>query len=381
MLQNHFRAGRMPALQAMDFFKLSKPQIKEISPYQPGKLYEGGGDILKLASNENLLGISDSMRTAIIEELDYVHYYPDDDSHRVRAALAEKYGCAPENLLMGNGAVQIIFYLTQAFLSPGDEMIMSWPGFTIFDIYALTQGATRIRVPVDAGFRPNLERILSEVTGRTKLICIDNPNNPCGTYITEKELRGFLKRLPETVIVLLDEAYYDFADAADYPEATLIWQENPNVVVSRTFAKVYAMAGLRAGVGIGHEDMMDVLWRIKGPFNLNRLAGAALLAALKDDEFHMKTAENVKEMRKYMDKLLTEAGIFHPPSQANFFLMDAGVSGARLNELMIADGIYLRPMAGFGLPTYFRVSFPPTREQADRFIEALKRNIQRAKAL
>ncbi|MEP0813767.1 MAG: histidinol-phosphate transaminase [bacterium] len=359
----------------MDFFKLAKPQIREIRPYQPGKLFEGRGDVLKLASNENLLGISQQIRDAIIAELDYVHYYPDDDALRVRTALADKYGCSPDNLIMGNGAVQIIYYLAEAFLLPGDEMIMAWPGFSIFDIYAQAQGATRIRVPVDLNFKADLGKILSEVTDRTKLICIDNPNNPCGTYVSERELRDFLSKLPPRVLVLLDEAYYDFTDAPDYPEATLIWREFPNVVVARTFAKVYALAGLRAGVGIGHEGMMQVLWRVKGPFNLNRLAGAALLAALGDEEFYKTTTENVKRMRKYIDAKLTEAGIFHPPSQANFFLLDSGVDGKKLNELMNEDGVYLRPMAGFGLPTYFRASFPPTEEQAERFIETLVRNI------
>lgn len=365
----------------VDFFRLAKPQIGELAPYVPGRLYEGPGTALKLASNENLLGISPKVREAIIAELDYLHYYPDDEAHKVRVALADWYGCLPENVIAANGGVEIIRYVIETFLSPGDEMIMPWPGFHMFDIYACKEGASRIRVPVRDDFTPNLEKMLDEITPKTKMICLDNPNNPCGTYAGERELTLFINSVPDNVIIFLDEAYYDFATAADFRDNTRIWQEHPNVVVLRTFAKAYALAGLRAGCALGAKELIEVVWRVKGTFSMSRLAQVALLAALNDAEHYRASMAQITEMRDYVGRLLDEAGLFHPPSQTNFYLFDSGVNGMELNELMCAEQVYLRHMKGFGLPSYFRASMPPDKAGADRFIDALMRSIAKVKAL
>lgn len=360
----------------MDFFKLAKPQIGELKPYVPGRLYEGRGTALKLASNENLLGISPKVREAIASELDYLHYYPDDDAQKVRIALAEKYGCEPSNIIATNGGVEIIRYVFESFLRPGDEMIMSWPGFHMFDIYGCKEGASRIRVPVRGDFSPNTDAILAEITPKTKMICLDNPNNPCGTYVGSDELNRFIKAVPENVIVFLDEAYYDFATAADFRDNSHIWREHPNVAVLRTFAKAYALAGLRAGCALGSKEFIDVVWRVKGTFSMSRLAQVALIAALADAGHYQFSMSQILEMRKYVGGQLSDAGFPHPPSQTNFYLFDSGVDGAALADKMNDDGVFLRRMHGFGMPSYFRASMPPDKPGADRFIETLVKNVR-----
>ncbi len=364
----------------VDFFKLAKPWIRDIQPYVPGKLFEGG-DVLKLASNENLLGISDAVRAAIIAELDNLHYYPDDASIKLREKLALRYGCGIENIVAGNGAVEMILYIAEAFLSESDEMIMAWPGFPMYNIYGMRFGATRIRVPVDSAFKADLNAMLSEINDRTKIVWLDNPNNPCGTYVNQNELDNFLSKIPKNVIVVLDDAYHDFAMADDFPDVTTVWQEYPNVVVLRTFAKIYAIAGVRIGIALGSKELIEVLFRMKGSFNVNRLAQVALMAALDDQAFYELSLDTTKKIREYMDRLLTEAGLFHPPSFTNFFLFDTGVDFSQVNKLMIEEGVFIRPMSSFGLTTYGRVSLPSTYAQADRFIETLTRCIATVKSI
>ncbi len=358
----------------MDFAKLANPQILRIKPYVPGRLIEE--DILKLASNENLLGPPESVVRALCEHATMVNYYPDSDCQEVRQALADHWGITPEEIIMGNGAVEHIYNVCTAFISPGEKVMFPWPSFAIFHIAATIQDAHLEMVPLTPDFQFDFDLLIQRYREFSpKLIFLNNPNNPTGSWFSEQELVRLLEAVdPEHTLIFLDEAYVQFVDAADFPDSLKLRREFPNLVILRTFAKIYGLAGLRIGALIGPPQFIDLINRVRDPFNVNRLAQVALLAALKDEAYYQKSRELVIRDRNYLMQKFDERGIRYVPTQTNFLFFDSGVDGEELfRRMMEEEKITMRPMTGYGLPSWFRASVPSDLAQCDRFLEALER--------
>ena len=362
--------------------KLYKEHIQSIRPYEPGKPIPeverelGLSHVVKMASNENPLGPSRKALRAMRRALREVHLYPDGSCFYLRKRLAEELGIGESQLIIGNGSNEIIEFLARGFLSEGDEVISSASTFLVYPILAQACGAQYIEVPMK-DFRYDLKGILERITDRTRLIFIANPNNPTGTYVTQEEVEDFLSKVPKDVIVCFDEAYVDFVDAKDFP--FLLFQvktERPNLIVLRTFSKSYGLAGVRVGYGMGAPALIQYLHKIRQPFNVNSIAQAGALAALDDRLFLWRTKFLVARGRLYLYRRLKRLGLRYVPSQANFILMDVERDAEEFFQDFLKQGIIVRSMKAYGLPTWVRLTIGK-RSQNARFIRALKRMKQK----
>ncbi|MDZ7641911.1 MAG: histidinol-phosphate transaminase [Desulfurivibrio sp.] len=351
------------------------PHIASLVPYPPGKPLEelereyGISNSIKLASNENALGPSPRAQAAIAEGLARLHRYPDGSCYYLSQALAAKLAVPAERLVFGNGSNEIIGLLAAAFLQAGDEVITSHPTFLVYRNVVQAQGGVNRVVPL-AEMRHDLAAIAATVNPATRMIFLDNPNNPTGSVFEAAEFEDFLRRLPPRVMVVLDEAYVDFVDDERRLEARRYLDGPVPVVALRTFSKAYGLAGLRVGYGLMHEEIAGVLQRLRQPFNVNAPAQAGALAALADDQHYRRTLElNRREMSR-LRAAVAELGCRPFASQANFFLIDIGGDGKVLYEHLLRQGVIVRPMAAYGYPNYIRVT-PGRPEENDRFLAAL----------
>ena len=361
--------------------KLNVPEnIETLIPYPPGKPLEelereyGITGSIKLASNENALGPSPKATAAIAKALTGLHRYPDGSCYYLATRLAERLGVKPEELVFGNGSNEIIELLVSTFLSPGEEVISSHPSFLVYQKMVQAQGGVN-RVVALKDLRHDLDAIAAAVTARTRLIFLDNPNNPTGTVFDRAAFEAFLARVPESVIVVLDEAYVDFVDPAIRLDARDYLNHRTPVVALRTFSKAYGLAGLRVGYGLMRAEIADYLHRLRQPFNVNSLAQVGALACLDDDEHYQKTMTMTADGMAWLHTEIAKLGCRPLSSHANFFLVDVGVSGKALYEKMLARGVIIRPMAAYGFPDHIRITIGTPAEN-QRLVKALADALQ-----
>ncbi len=359
----------------MTIWDYANPQLRDLVAYVPGKPIEDvarelglePAQIIKLASNENPLGPSPVAKKAMIEALDRAHFYPDGGGYYLRDAIAKKFQLKLGNVILGNGSNEIIEFLGHAFLQPGDEIVVAEHAFVVYKIMAKLAGASTIEVP-DPGFIHDLPAMLAAITPRTKLVFVANPNNPTGTLVSQAQIDAFVRQVPENVIVIFDEAYYEFLRT---PIDTLKFlQTHDNVIVTRTFSKIQGLASLRIGYGLASETLIEILQKTRQPFNANAVAQAGALAGLLDDEHQEKTRELTFEGRDYLESQFAILGLEYVPSEANFVLVKVG-DGAKAFASLLAKGVIIRAMGEYKLPEWIRVSVG-TMEQNRRFIEELK---------
>jgi len=360
---------------------MSKPwdfanqQLRDLVPYEPGKPIDEVArerglkpeDIIKLASNENPLGPSPFAQTAMIEACKEVHIYPDGGSYKLRNAIATKFGLDMSNIILGCGSNEVIEFIGHAFLKEGDNIITAKHAFLVYKLMAKVFGAATIEVE-DPGYVHDLDAMVAAVTPRTKEIFIANPNNPTGTLVTQEQIDRFMDKVPDHVVVVFDEAYYEFLD--NPPDTLKYVRQGRNVVVLRTFSKIQGLAGLRIGYGMGPADLINVLQRTRQPFNINSIAQAGALAGLLDEEHQAKTKRITDEGRAYLQSEFTAEGLEFIPSFANFVLVKVG-DGNEVFRRMMDKGVIVRAMASYKLPEWVRISIG-TREQNKRCMSVLR---------
>ncbi|MDR2430869.1 MAG: histidinol-phosphate transaminase [Candidatus Margulisbacteria bacterium] len=345
----------------------TKKNIESIIPYQPGVLKEGA---LKLASNENPLGSSPLAVKALRQNLEKLNLYPDGSCLKLKQALAAHYGLPPEHFLPGNGSDEIFHFIAAAFLEPGDEMLTSEVTFSEYTFAARLFAGKCGYVPVRDG-RLSLTDIAQKVAPRTRLIFLANPNNPTGTYFTAAELENFLKKVSSDIMVVADEAYAEYAAEKDYPDSLELLKKYPNLLVTRTFSKIYGLAGLRVGYVIADPEVIAYLNKTREPFNVNALAQIAAAAALADQDFVRRSRENNAAGKKYLGAAFDKLGLKYYPTAANFMLVYLQQDCAEAFQKLMAKGVTVRPLKSFGLDDAIRVTIG-TPEQNKKFIQALR---------
>jgi histidinol-phosphate aminotransferase len=355
--------------------ELASPFLKGLVPYLPGKPVEeverelGIKGAVKLASNENPLGPSPLAVRALREALQDGHRYPDGGGFYLKRALAGRLAVTPDHLILGNGCNEILDLMARCFLMPGDEVVIADPAFVIYGMLAQLQGCEKILVPLKS-WTHDLEAMAEAVTSRTKMVFVGNPNNPTGTAVPPAEIDAFMRAIPGEVLVVIDEAYIEYVPEAMRPDSLEWVRRGRWVIVLRTFSKIYGLAGLRIGYGIGPPSMLELLNRARAPFNTNALAQRAALAAL-DDRQHIASSRKINELgRAYLTAELDRLGLQVPPSVANFLLVDLKRNGAAVADALLRRGIIVRPLGGRYLSSHIRVTIgtPPENE---RFVEAL----------
>lgn len=351
--------------------------IRSIMPYQPGKpiaelAREMGlpeGHIVKLASNENPLGMSGRAREAIVGTLADIARYPDGNAFALKAAISSKFGVSPAQLVIGNGSNDILELAARAFLAPGSSAVFSRHAFAVYPLATNAVGATCIEVAAKQ-FGHDLDAMLAAITPATRIVFIANPNNPTGTFVSGAELEAFLARVPRDVLVVLDEAYTEYLAPEQRYDAIAWLSRFPNLLVSRTFSKAYGLAGLRVGYAIGHADVADLMNRVRQPFNVSSIALAAAEAALADEEFLARSADLNRRGMAQITTALADLGLEWIPSAGNFVTFKVG-DGAAVNLGLLKLGVIVRPIAAYGMPEWLRVSIGLPEENL-RFIEALR---------
>ena len=359
----------------MSIWEFANPQLKDLIAYEPGKPIEEVArerglrpeQIIKLASNENPLGPSPKALAAIKSAAEEAHIYPDGGGWKLRNALAQKFGLEMSNIILGAGSNEVIEFIGHGFLKPGDNIITAEHAFLVYKLMAKVFGAETIEVP-DPGFLHDLDAMAAAITPRTKEIFIANPNNPTGTLVSQEAIDRFMEKVPPHVIVVFDEAYYEFLD--NPPDTLKFVRQGRNVVVLRTFSKIQGLAGLRIGYGIAPAEVIEVLQRTRQPFNTNALAQAGALAGLLDEEHQAKTKRITDEGRAYLQEQFAAMGLEFVPSFANFVLVKAGDGNAVFRKMM-DQGVIVRAMAAYKLPEWVRISIG-TMEQCRRCIEVLR---------
>ena len=352
--------------------------VKSIVPYPPGKPMDelereyGVSDVIKLASNENAWGSSPKAIQAIQDTLMDLHRYPDGSNFYLVQAIAEKLGFSADEVVVGNGSDEIIEFLVKAFVQTGDEVITSHPSFLMYQKVVQVRGGVNTVLPLK-NMRHDLEAILENITDRTRLIFLDNPNNPTATVIKPVDLYDFLSKVPEYVVVVLDEAYVDFTDYELQVDVYSLIQNSKNrcgVVALRTFSKAYGLAGIRVGFGLMSAEVAGYLHRVRSPFNVNKLAQVAAVAALEDTEFYEKTLKGTKEGMEWLHREIKKLGCNCYPSQTNFFLVDVGGDANGLYEAMLHKGVIIRSMKAYGYSTVIRITVG-TMEENKRLLKSL----------
>ena len=357
--------------------QLARKCVENLPPYPHGKPIEelerelGIFGSIKLASNENPLGPSPKAMQAITENLHKIHRYPDANTYYLREKLARKFNLPMSNVIIGNGSDELIDLTLHTFLWPDEEVIVPTPGFILYDTFAKAFEGTVITVPL-SNFRIDLEAILKAVSTRTKIIFINSPHNPAGTAVTREETSAFLNALPSDVIVVLDEAYIEFATDPNVSSGVEFLDSYPLLVVLRTFSKVYGLAGLRIGYGLASKVITENINRVRQPFSVNSLAQAGALAALDDNEFVEKTLTLTKDGLAYLYAQLNRLGLEYVSTQANFFCFKTPLGAQETYRRMLVQGVIVRPMDSFGLDDYIRINVG-LPEENERFINTLER--------
>lgn len=359
---------------------MSRPQapeyIKRLAVYVPGKPIEevqrelGVGEIVKLASNENPLGTSPRALAAIRQALGELHRYPDGGGYALRRAIAARHGVELDQVILGNGSCELIEMLARAYLADGDEAVISQQSFVMYELAVNQVNGRAIAVPTKPGRGHDLAAMAAAVTPRTKLLFIANPCNPTGTYATRAELDHLLATVGERVLVVLDEAYFEYVERDDYPDGLADLRQGHNVIVLRTFSKIYGLAGIRIGYGVAAPEVIATLNRVRSPFNTSSLAQAGALAALDDDEWARRSREHNLQELAFLTAELARRGVCFTPSVTNFILIEFERDVRELFVEFQKMGVIIRPVGGPGLAGCARVSVG-LREENEKFLHAL----------
>ncbi len=361
-----------------------RPCLERITTYEPGKPIEevkremGVQDVVKMASNENPLGPSPLALEAIQEYLPQINYYPDGNSYYLKEALSERLALTPDNIIIGNGADELITLVSAAYLNPGEEIIMAHPSFSEYEFAASLMDARTVRIACQE-FKHDLQAMAAAVNERTKLIMLCNPNNPTGTIVTQEEQENFLKELPADILVIIDEAYYEYVTDPAYPQSIELLKRGYNILILRTFSKIYGLAGLRVGYGLARENIITDLNTVCAPFNVNSVAQVAARAALRDEEHRQAVLNLNNRGKKYLSKEFERLGLFYLPTEANFFFVEVKVEARELFNKLLSKGVIIRSGDIFGFPQFIRVSIA-TEEQNARFIKALEESLAEMRA-
>jgi histidinol-phosphate aminotransferase len=359
-----------------DIAALAAPGVRELQPYQPGKPIEelereyGVTNAIKLASNENPLGPSPLALEAARRALADIARYPDGNGFALRTALAARHGVRPGQITLGNGSNDVLECVARAFVTPENEVVFSEHAFAVYPIVTRAVGARAVVTPArDWGH--DLDAMRRAINARTRLVFVANPNNPTGTWLRRSELEAFMADMPAHVLVVIDEAYFEYVREADYPDASQWLDRFPNLIVTRTFSKAYGLAGLRVGYGLSSEAVADMLNRVRQPFNVNSIALAAACAALGDSaHLERSVGTNADGMRQIV--MGAQAlGLSHIPSVGNFVCIDMGRAAAGAYEALLRRGMIVRPIANYGMPNHLRVTIG-THDENARFLEALR---------
>ncbi len=355
-----------------------QPGVSRIQVYKPGRPIEevqkqfGISEVIKLASNENPLGTSPKAVEAIRKAADQVHLYPDGKSAALSEALAQRFKVLPEQVAVGNGADGLIMELCMAYLDEHSEVVVSRSSFPMYDVFSNVMRAQMVKTPLK-GYGLDLPAMARAITDRTRLVFVCNPNNPTGTVLPAADVDAFMKDVPEHVIVVFDEAYYEYAAAPDFPDTIeYVRRGAGNVVVLRTFSKAYGLAGLRVGYGFGSAALLAPLRLVKEPFAVNLLAQAAGLAALDDDDFCARSVAVNEEGKAYLYREFERLGLFYVPTSTNFILTQLGPRMLWLVDRLMEHGVIVRPGDAYDLPEFARITVG-TVEQNRRLIQALEK--------
>lgn len=352
--------------------------VADIEPYEPGKPVEAlaadfgiaPADIIMLAANENAIGIPASAEKAVLETLRRGYRYPDGNAFALKAAVAEKFGIPEEWVIQGNGSDEILGLICQAFLEPGRNCVFSQYSFSVYQLSAHLNGADCREVPVQHDFTLDLDAMAAAADEQTGVLFLTNPNNPTGLALTESEIAAFLEKVPQHVIVVLDEAYREFMPKEEQTDSMSLLRRYPNLIVTRTFSKAYGLAGLRIGIGLAQAGVVEMLNRIRPPFNANRLAQAAACAALNDEAFIEKTVAVNREGVAKLEKAFDELGLTYLPTKTNFMMVKLP-DAAKVNGALLRAGIIVRGLRSYGLPDWLRISIGRP-EEMEKFLTVLR---------
>lgn len=365
-----------------DFVSLATKGVQGLTPYQPGKPVDelerelGIQNIVKLASNENPLGPSPKALEAIKGQFEDLTRYPDGNGFLLKKAIAEHLGVAQDGIVLGNGSNDVLDLIAQAYLEPGCEAIFSEYAFAVYPIATQAAGATAVVTPAN-NWGHDLDAMVAAITEKTKVIFLANPNNPTGTWFTKSDFEGFIEQVPENVIVVLDEAYAEYVEEPEYPKGIEYLGEYSNLVVTRTYSKAYGLASLRVGYSISNPQIADVLNRIRSPFNVDSFALAAATAVMNDVEYIQKSVEINRKGMAQITLAMESLGLDYIPSVGNFVSVDFGKDAMPIYEALLREGVIVRPMAAYKMPTFLRVSIGLEEENA-RFIDALSSDAVKA---
>ncbi len=351
--------------------------VKNIKPYKPGKAIEDiareqglTGEILKLASNENPLGPPPTAVAALKKSLNKLNIYPDDNCFHLKHRLSTKYKIPINQIIIGNGSVELIELIFKAYVNPGDEVIMSEPSFIMYKIACQIFGGKMVSIPL-VDFKHNIEKITQAINTKTKIIIIDNPINPTGTIITKEQFDQFIKKIPDHVILVIDEAYNEYIEDEFYPKAPNYLLKHSNLIALHTFSKIYGLAGLRIGYGFSSPDIITALMKVRLPFNVNRAGQAAASAALDDKDFVKKSIANNEEGKKFFYKELKKLGLEYVPTYGNFIMVEFSKEAMEIFNLAQKRGVILRTIYEYGLSHHLRITIG-TPQQNERVIRVLK---------
>ena len=355
-----------------------RPAVAALAPYVPGRPIEeveaeyGITGAVKLASNENPLGPSPRALEAAARALLDVHRYPDGSATLLRNAIARRFGVDGDQVILGAGASELIDLTIRSFVDPGEEVVVPYGIFGMFPVATGRAAGRLVRVPTRPDLTPDLPAMRAAIGPRTKMVALANPNNPTGAYARREELGRFVASLPEEVLFVLDEAYFEFADGfvPDYPDGLEYVRAGRSILVLRTFSKIAGLAGLRIGYGFGPSEVLSAMHKVREPFNANLVAQAAALAALDDEPHRSRVRDLVVSERSRLFSALSERRLTVHPSIGNFLLVEAGREFAPIEPEFARRGVIVRPMAGWGYPKGFRVSIG-TRPENDRFLSVL----------
>lgn len=360
----------------MKILEKLNPHVAAIKPYEPGKPIEDvarelGLDpatISKLASNENALGASPKALAALRESLEETYLYPDGGAYLLREKIAARHGVAMNQVVVGNGSNEVLELIGHCFLGPESHCVFSRHAFVVYKLVSVLMGCRMSETPAAPGYGHDLDAMLDAITDNTNVVFVCNPNNPTGTLLDPAAIERFMERVPEHVIVVFDEAYREIA-LGPMPDTMQYVHANRNVFITKTFSKAYGLAGLRLGYAIGPAPLCRALEQARQPFNTNRLAQIAGVAALDDDDFVAETLELCRAGKAYIEGECERLGLPYVPGYANFMMIEVGNGGA-VAKALEAEGVIVRPIGGYDLPQYIRVTFG-TAEENEKFIRAL----------
>jgi histidinol-phosphate aminotransferase len=363
------------------FLEFASPGVRSLTPYVPGKPIAelerelGISHSIKLASNENPLGVSSKVTRALADAMQDLSRYPDGSGFELHQRLAQKHALDPSWITLGNGSNDVLDMVARVFLAPGSESLFSEYAFAVYPISSQAAGAKLVAAPAQ-NYGHDLDAMLHKMSPNTRVVWIANPNNPTGTWLKHQEISDFLHKIPKSTIVVIDEAYFEYVQEPDYPDATQWLAEFSNLIVTRTFSKAYGLASLRIGYALSHPQVADLLNRVRQPFNVNSLAQVAALAALDDPGFIERSVALNRAGMAQLGAEFEALGLTAIPSVGNFLTLDLGEDAASLDQALLRLGCITRPLHGYGLPNHLRITIGSEQENR-RFLEALKEVLRR----